>query len=449
VTAFLEDLYLALASHLDGARLVEEALAGDSTLAGAHVLAVGKVARPMFEGLMRALGPPPSALLVSPAPLSPGRDPAPSGPLSPVLRGEGQGEGSVIRDLGPAVRLLEADHPHPSARSVAAADQARAFVAALAPSQRLVVLLSGGGSALLAAPRVGLSLEDKRATVAAVARAGATIEELNTVRKHLSAIKGGQLGLAIRAPTTVLALSDVIGNDPGTIASGPLSPDPTNFGQALALVRRLAPGAPPAAVALLERGASGGLSETPKHGDPRLSHVQYRVLAGPERVSREAHRLIEAGGHRSGTLATSTEAPVPELAAAYGARARQEARSAQSAQVLVGNGEPRIVVTGHGTGGRATHLALLMAREIAGLPDVSFLAAGTDERDGNAPASGAVVDGATWSHAVAAGLQPESALDECDSARPLAALGCLVRGPGRSNLLDVHLLAVSCLAQHR
>jgi hydroxypyruvate reductase len=310
--------------------------------------------------------------------------------------------------------------------------EVRRFVAA---ARRLVVLLSGGGSALLCAPWPGLSLEDKAATVAAVARAGATIGELNTVRKHLSAIKGGRLALETRAPTTVLALSDVVGSDPGTIASGPFSPDPTTFGGAAALVRALAPGAP--GLALLDRGVAGALPETPKPGDARLAHVSYRVVAGPERVPEEAHRRVTAAGLRAGALVSNTEAAVEELAAAYAGR------SEPAGTVLIGNGEPRIVVpAGAGSGGRATHLALLVARAIAGRAGVAFLAAGTDRRDGSAPASGAAVDGQTWPRALAAGLDPERALAEHDSARPLGALGCLVHSPSRSNLLDLHLLAV-------
>jgi glycerate 2-kinase len=270
--------------------------------------------------------------------------------------------------------------------------------------------------------------------VAAVARAGATIGQLNTVRKHLSAIKGGRLALESRAPTTVLALSDVVGSDPGTIASGPFSPDPTTFAEAVALVRALAPGAP--GLRLLERGAAGELAETPKPGDPRLAHVAYRVVAGPERVTEEARRRVVAAGLRAGGLCENSEASVEELADDYAARI------VSAGTVLIGNGEPRIVVpAGAGSGGRATHLCLLMARALAGRGDLAFLAAGTDRRDGSAPASGAVVDGETWPRALAAGLDPERALRDHDSARPLGALGCLVASPSRSNLLDLHLLA--------
>jgi glycerate 2-kinase len=407
----LTRIYLEVAGQVDGARLVADALARDPAWSGAHLLAIGKVAGPMFEGFARlgSLGP---ALVIAPE------------------------DGLVA---GPDVRVLASDHPQPTARSVAAAAEARWFVESLAPSDRLVVLLSGGGSALMAAPAGDLTLGEKRVTVSAVARAGATIAELNTVRKHLSAVKGGQLALATRAATTVLALSDVVGDDPATIASGPFAPDPGTFSQALELVCRLAPEAPARARAWLERGAAGALPETPKPGDPRLAHVQHRILAGPERVVELAGAAVEAAGFPPGILALNTEEAVPTLAASYGARAR----AGGGRRILVGNGEPRIVVTGHGRGGRSTHFALLMARELAGLPGVSFLAAGTDRWDGNSGASGAAVDGRTWGRALAAGLDPQGALDRCDSATVLEELGCLVQGPGRSNLLDLHLLGIA------
>jgi glycerate 2-kinase len=410
--ARLTELYLEVAAAVDGARLVAEALAGERTARATHVLAIGKVAIPMFEGFTRVAGDPRAALVIAP-------------------------DGEAL--ARPGVRLLFSDHPQPTARSEAAARAALAFAHGLGPGDRLAVLLSGGGSALAAAPAAGLTLEDKRATVAAVARAGATIGELNTVRKHLSAVKGGQLALSCDAPVKVLALSDVVGSDPATIASGPFSADPTTFAQALALVQRFAPEAPAAARLRLERGAAGAERETPKPGDPRLAHVNYRVLAGPERVAAVAKEAIERAGLAADVLSRNTEDAVPTLAAAYAMRARRELD--RGPRVLTGNGEPRIVVSGTGRGGRSTHLALLLAREIAGLP-VAFLAAGTDRYDGSAGASGAVVDGGTWEKAREAGLDPAAALDRCDSASVLEAVGALVQGPGRSNLLDLHLMAI-------
>ena len=420
----LRRIFLEVASRIDGARLVEQALASlDRAAAPTHVLALGKVAGPMVEGLLRALGPagPTAGLVVAP----PGRMPAPE-------------------RLGAGFELLEADHPAPSERSWRAGQAVRAFVTRRRPPDRLMVLLSGGGSALVVLPADGLSLEDKRAATTAVARGGATIAQLNTVRKHLSSLKGGQLGACAQVPTRVLALSDVVGNDPATIASGPFSANPSTFAEALAILDARAPGAAPAARALLTRGVAGELPETPKPGDPRLDHIQYQRVAGPELVPEQAAAAAAAGGCQPGVLALHTEAEVQALALDYGLRARAEAGRPGKPRLLIGNGEPTIVVRGGGQGGRATHLALLVAREIAGLENVAFLAAGTDDRDGSAPASGAVVDGQTWPRALALGRDPLAALAECDSAEPLRALGCLVRGPGTSNLLDLHLLAVGC-----
>jgi glycerate 2-kinase len=420
----LTEIYLEVARRVDGAAFVRDALAsGPAPLVAGRtrVLCVGKVAFPMFEGLIAAVGPGAlgGGLLVAPERCLPAAAALPHGFV-----------------------VLASDHPEPSHRSVAAARAACGLLGALLPSDRLLVLLSGGGSAALALPAAGLSLDDKRETTRAVARAGAGISELNAVRKHLSAIKGGQLALHTSAPTVVLALSDVVGNDPSAIASGPFSPDPTTFAHAAALVERLAPNAPPSVVDHLRRGAAGALRDTPKAGDPRLAHVEFRVVAGPERVADEALRVVRSSGLMSGILSRNTERSVADLARAYGELARREAASPGPVRVLVGNGEPSIALrAGAGRGGRATHLALAMAREIAGLPNVSFLAAGTDDRDGATDVSGAVVDGSTWARADAAGLDPALALDRYDSESPLKALGCLVRGPGRSNLLDLHLFA--------
>jgi len=420
----LTAIFLEVARRVDGATLVFDSLSSQPALVATgplHVLAVGKVAFPMFDGLVARVGESDvaSGLLIAPETRFPDEPKLPA-----------------------SVRALVSDHPDPSERSVLAGRAARDMLAGLAPSARLVVLLSGGGSAAMAVPANDLSLHEKRVTTKAVARAGASIAELNTVRKHLSAVKGGQLGLATRAHTVVLALSDVVGSDPGVIASGPFSADPSTFAQALALVERLAPGAPARVLDHLRLGAAGVLPETPKPGDPRLGHIEYKLLAGPERVPEEARRIVEAQGGAAGTLSLNTEEPVIDLSKRYGVRARQERQAGGPARMLIGNGEPSIVVRGEGRGGRATHLALLMAREIAGMSNVAFLAAGTDDRDGLSDASGAVVDGATWERAQSQGLDPLGALDRCDSEAPLKALGCLVRGPGTSNLLDLHLLAV-------
>jgi hydroxypyruvate reductase len=430
----LDGIFQTVAKRVDGARLVRGGVARDPSLLRAPcsaLLAFGKVSFPMTEGLLAAaraagVAAPARGLVIAPASRFPAEVNLPAG-----------------------FTALVSDHPNPTQRSVAAGREALEFVGALAPSDRLLVLVSGGGSALVAAPAPGLTLEDKRAAVRAVSRAGATIGQLNAVRKHLSALKGGGLALATRAPTTVLALSDVVGNDPGTIASGPFAADASTFAEALELVTRWAPDAPTAVRAHLQRGVAGEIPETPKPGDPRLAHVDFRLLAGPESVPEEAEAAAltqtqvpaREDGLKLGVLARNTELDVRELAGLYGQSARLEAFTG-GPRVLIGNGEPTVVVTGQGRGGRATHLALMVARDLAGLPGVAFLAAGTDDRDGSAGASGAVVDGDTWNRALAAGLDPAAALSAHDSATLLDALGALVRGPGTSNLLDLHLLAV-------
>jgi len=438
--ARLARVFREVAARIDGERLVGETVEGDPALAAAtDVLAVGKVALPMARGLIRRIDArawPRKILAVIPE------------------RAFGEAVSDAASTLPSQTQLCAANHPHPSALSVEAARSAQAFVRAAGDDGvpgRLLVLLSGGASALLCGPAKGLAWEDKRDAVAAVARAGATIRELNVVRKHLSSIKGGRLALETSRPIAVRALSDVIGDDPATIGSGPFSPDPSTFADAIAVVDRLRAQLPAAVRAHLERGARGEIPDTPKPGTAELAHVDYRVVAGPARVVEEARAAIAREACAAGTLALAVEETVEVHAAAIAERARRELGAVPDGpgnlpRILVGNGEPRVVLPATaGRGGRATHLALLVARELAELPApfrsrVAFLAAGTDDRDGNTDVSGAIVDGTTWERARARGLDPAAALRAYDSLPVLAAIGDTLRGPGTSNLLDLHLL---------
>ncbi|HET6147302.1 MAG TPA: DUF4147 domain-containing protein [Polyangia bacterium] len=454
----LIQVFLDVAARIDGQRLVAQAADRDPAFGAAtRALVVGKVALPMWRGWRESLPPgvaPPPTLLIAPAPL-----------LADAAWGP--------RGAPPGLQLAPADHPHPSARSVAAAQAALQFVRASdtgadadtgggtgrgGGSAGLLVLLSGGASSLLCAPAPGLTWEDKREAIAAVARGGATIRELNVVRKHLSAVKGGGLGRATRAPIAVRALSDVIGDDPATIGSGPFSPDPSTFDQARALVARLGVTLPAAVSDHLARGARGAIPDTAKPGARELEHVDYRVLAGPARVIAEAQAAVTSAGHPHGELAPDAEDTVEERAQAILACVHRSLPPGNPGtarpRIWLGNGEPRVILPPatqvpetSRRGGRATHLALLVARGLAGLPAelrarVAFLAAGTDDRDGNTDVSGAAVDGTTWARARAAGLDPETALRSFESLPALVAAGATVRGPGTSNLLDLHLLAI-------
>jgi glycerate 2-kinase len=422
------EIFQEVAAHVDGEALVRVA-AQDAAVADAtHVLAFGKVAFPMLMGVRAvgtaAQGTPPLTLAIAPAPRVPAVVP-----------------GNVV--------VYPADHPTPTERSVAAGHAALACVRGLMPTDRLLVLLSGGASALMCAPAPGLSFDDKRAATGAVSRGGASINELNAVRKHLSAIKGGRLGVESRAPVTVLAMSDVIGGEPGTIGSGPFSPDPTTYADAMAAVAKTGAQLPAGARAHLERGLRGELRETPKPGDPRLAHVTWTSIASPDLPPQEARRAGEALGLRVGVLSRDVEDDVDTVAAAYLERARHEAGAGGAARVLIGNGEPTIRVGDDpGRGGRSTHLALAVAKGLHALPAdqrgrVAFLAAGTDDRDGESPVSGGLVDGNTWSRLLEAGQDPQRALDRFDSFTALDAVGATATGLGTSNLLDVHLLVVT------
>ena len=431
----LADVYADVAAACDGGRLLTKALAAGTAnpllardLADvlhdgrpARVLALGKVALPMLEGLLAdiTVRPPRSGLVVTTAAQA--------------------ARNTLALPHGFALHIGE--HPLPGVGSHLAGRAVRDFVVATPENEALIVLLSGGGSALAVMPAATLSLADKVAATAALAQSGADIRELNTVRKHLSAIKGGQLAALARGRVVVIALSDVIGDDPSVIASGPFFPDPTTYQQAAEILARQAPGAPAAAHEHLRAGARGAHPETYKLPAAATS-IAHHILAGPSHVRHAARAAVVARGWAPARGEEQTEVNVEALADIYTAHALAGANAAPC--VLIGNGEPRIALPTHiapGCGGRASHLALLMARTIDGLQGTAFLAAGTDDRDGNSDAAGAVVDGGTWKDAHALGLDPQIALERHDSASLLARLGALVVAPARSNLLDLHLLA--------
>jgi hydroxypyruvate reductase len=336
------------------------------------------------------------------------------------------------------VRVLEAAHPVPDERGGRATEALLALLAPLAPEDLVVFVVSGGASALTPLPAPGLTLADVQETTRGLLAAGATIAEINTVRKHLSAIHGGQLALRTAARLLVLVLSDVLGDDLAVIGSGPCVADPSSYADALAACARRAAPLPAAVRAHLRAGAAGQRPETPKPGDPRLARVAH-VLVGSFATLRDAaERAARRRGLAVEPLAPPQEGDVGDVAAAYAARARH----ARPGRLLVGGGEPTVTLPpGAGRGGRSQQLALLMARALRG-SGAAFLAAGSDGTDGATDAAGAVVDGATWDRAAAAGLTPAAALARCDAGPLHEALGTLVRtGPTGTNVLDLHLLA--------
>jgi hydroxypyruvate reductase len=386
------------------------------------VVAAGKAAVPMARAAEEALGPDLAAgLAVSTAS---------AGPLE-------------------RVRLLTASHPVPDERGLAAAREVGALASSLGREDLLLVLLSGGASALLPAPAEGLTLEDKAATTGLLLRAGATIHELNAVRKHLSWLKGG--GLARRAaPARVatLVLSDVVGDDLGTIASGPTAPDATTFADALAVLegREVLAGAPRAVRARLEAGARGEIEETPKPGDAAFRRAAVRIV-GSNRLSLDAAaRAVRAAGLRPVVLTSRLEGEAREAARVLVAVLREcveSGRPARTPVCLLAGGETTVTVRGGGQGGRNQEMAVAAAQALSGFPAPAVVAClATDGIDGASDAAGGVVDDGTVARAAALGLAPPSAfIAESDTRNFLGPLGDLVvTGPTGTNVVDVVLL---------
>ncbi len=357
--------------------------------------------------------------------------------------------------------VLRASHPLPDAASVQAARAALELAGSLGIDDVLVCGISGGTSALLALPAEGLSLADKEATTRLLLTSGADIGEINAVRKHLSRIKGGRLATATRASILGLLLSDVAGDPPDVVGSGPVSPDPTTFADALAVLDRrgIAEAVPSSVRAHLEAGRRGEIDETPKGDDAVFARCKTLVIAGPEHLRSAAVALAARSGFAgAGTEPASAGMPAEELAkrigaCARGARERPRRPGAENApggatatskpSIFVWVREPSVAVAGSGRGGRNGHLALAVAKEIAGLPGVAFLSAGSDGIDGDTRAAGAVVDGETWSRALSAGLEPARALATFDSGPFHEAAGtAIVTGRTGTNFMDLQLLAV-------
>jgi glycerate 2-kinase len=349
----------------------------------------------------------------------------------------------------PRIRVVEAGHPIPDERGRAAAAQIRRLVAGAGPDDLVVCVISGGGSALLPAPVPGLTLAEKQAVTRLLLEAGATINELNAVRKHLSALKGGQLARAAApAPVVALLLSDVIGDPLDVIASGPTAPDPTTFADALAVLDRFGLRAriPEAARRHLEAGAAGRVAETPKPGDPLFERVTNRVIGNNALVAEAALAEARRLGFPPLLLTRQLQGEAREVARVLGAMLVESIRSGQPVGAqgcLIAAGETTVTVRGAGKGGRCQELCLALATELAALPGVVVLAAGTDGSDGPTDAAGAIVDWTTLARARSRGLDPRAALADNDAYHFFSALGDLVvTGPTGTNLLDLYLALV-------
>jgi hydroxypyruvate reductase len=415
--ALLEQLFRAALKAVDGEAAVSLALsscgAGDRPV---FAVGAGKAACAMAQGAATALGSRLRAGLV-------------------VTR---EGYGFDVAGF----EVLEASHPLPDARGAAAADRTLEWVRSLDLGADLLVLLSGGASALWTAPVAGVSLEHKRDLTDLLLRAGAPIQDLNALRKHLSRIKGGGLARAAGARSVLtLALSDVEGDRLDVIGSGPTSPDPSTYADALNVLDRFRVEAPESVRSHLIAGSSGRHPETPGPGDPLFAHVEHRIVATLQDALRGALDEAAARGLQTEPLGRVLDGEARDCARRLAKQARSGA--AGNLKLLAGGGEPTVTVRGPGRGGRAQEAALAFALAIEGESRIAALFAGTDGSDGPTEAAGAVVDGSTVARARAAGLDPRTHLERNDSHALLEATGdLLVTGPTRTNVTDLVLIAL-------
>ena len=341
------------------------------------------------------------------------------------------------------VEIAEAAHPVPDANGECAARRILGMVRGLTEDDLVVALISGGGSALLSLPAEGLSLADKQAVNRALLASGASIEEMNCVRKHLSAIKGGRLAAAAwPARVVTLLISDVPGDDPAIVASGPTVADPTTFADARAILSKYGISPPPSVAAHL----AAQRDETPKPGDPRLARAETHLIAAPQASLTAAAAVAEAAGVAPLILGDSIEGELREVARVFAGIAQQVRRYGQPCRapcVLLSGGETTVTLRGAGRGGRNVEFLLALAIALRGQPETWAIAGDTDGVDGAEEIAGAIVAPDTLSRAARVGLIAADRLADNDAHAFFEALGDqVVTGPTLTNVNDFRAVLV-------
>lgn len=411
ITATGDTLTVAGAAYRDVERLI--------------VVGAGKAGAPMLEAAVAQLGSRISA--------------------GAVVVKDGHLGGAADR-FGPTIELREAAHPVPDARSVAGAEAITALLGGLTARDLVLVLLSGGGSALLTNPAPGLTLDDLQQMTVALLRCGASIGEINALRKHCTRLFGGQLARAA-APARIAALivSDVVGSPLDVIASGPTTADPTTFADAWQVVERyrLADTLPEPVVGHLRAGVAGARAETPKPTDPRWASVHNAIIASNARAAEAARRAAQQRGIAAEVLTTYLEGEAREVGRVVAAIARERAGRVTVPTLLIAGGETTVTLRGDGMGGRNQELALGAVQGMAGLRGALLAALATDGGDGPTDAAGAVVTGETLARAHTLGLDAHRALQTNDAYQFFAPLGDLLRpGPTLTNVNDLTFLLI-------
>ena len=347
------------------------------------------------------------------------------------------------------IELNECGHPVPDQRGAAGAERIAEIASAAGVGDLVLCLISGGASALLPLPAPPITLAEKQEVTRLLLACGADIHEINAVRKHLSAIKGGRLArLAWPAKVEALLVSDVIGDNPDVIGSGPAAPDPSTFLEAAAVLDRygIRDKVPAAVRVRIEQGVAAAIDETPKPGDRLFARIRNTVIGGNRLALAAAARHARQLGVRTQVLSSSIAGESREIARLHAAIAREVAESGRPAKppaCIITGGETTVTLRGDGLGGRNQEFALAAALDIAGLDNVVVFSAGTDGTDGPTDAAGAIADGDTL------GRKPDARryLDANDSYHYFEALGDLViTGPTNTNVADVRILLIGSRA---
>ncbi|MGP8123468.1 MAG: glycerate kinase [Xanthobacteraceae bacterium] len=341
------------------------------------------------------------------------------------------------------IRVIEAGHPVPDEAGLRAADETLSLAAEARADDLVLVLLSGGGSANWIAPVAGVSFAQKQQLTRALLRSGAPIGEINTVRKHLSRIKGGRLArAAFPAAIVTLAISDVPHDDPAVIASGPTVPDPSTLADARAIVARY----PLAIDDAVRRALDDPLNETCKPGEPAFARARFELVGRPRDSLAAAVAVARAAGYEVVDLGADLEGEARDVAAAHAQLARQALADGRRLAILSG-GELTVTVKGDGRGGPNQEYALALTAQLSDADGISALAADTDGADGGAGAptdpAGAIIDARSFAAIRSRGLDPQAALDNNDATGFFAATGdLLVSGPTLTNVNDVRVILV-------
>ena len=344
------------------------------------------------------------------------------------------------------INVIEAAHPVPDENGELAAQEILKRVKTLTPNDLLLVLLSGGGSALLSLPVEGIGMDELKATTRELLKSGAPIQDMNTVRKHLSAIQGGQLAAAARAPVLALIISDVTGDDPTHIASGPCAPDPTTYQDALDILRRYDINAPRGVLDHLEQGAKKEIPETPKPGSRIFRRAENRVIATAQRSLQAAASFFSEQGIRAAVLGDSVTGEARDVAQVYGAltrQVRQHGSPWKPPVALISGGETTVTLRGEGRGGRCSEFLLALAVTLEGMDGIHALACDTDGIDGSEDNAGAVLAPDSLRRAAKKKLDAVRSLENNDGYGFFNALDDLVvTGPTRTNVNDYRAILI-------